>query len=43
MFRNQGIGRETRHIMIMVTPRIIIQSEEELNQTGTTGSAFSGR
>jgi Flp pilus assembly secretin CpaC/tetratricopeptide (TPR) repeat protein len=37
LFRNQGIGRETRHIMIMVTPRIIIQSEEELNQTGTTG------
>ena len=39
LFRNQGIGRETRHIMIMVTPRIIIQSEEELNQTGTVGSA----
>jgi Flp pilus assembly secretin CpaC len=34
LFRNQGIGRETRHIMIMVTPRIIIQSEEEYNQTG---------
>jgi len=34
LFRNQGIGKETRHIMIMVTPRIIIQSEEELNQTG---------
>ena len=34
LFRNTGIGRETRHIMIMVTPRIIIQSEEELNQTG---------
>jgi Flp pilus assembly secretin CpaC len=34
LFRNQGIGRETRHIMIMVTPRIIIQSEEEFNQTG---------
>ncbi len=34
LFRNQGIGRETRHIMLMVTPRIIIQSEEELNQTG---------
>ncbi len=33
LFRNQGIGRETRHIMIMVTPRIIIQSEEEFNQT----------
>ena len=34
LFRNQGIGRETRHIMIMVTPRIIINSEEEFNQTG---------
>ena len=38
LFRNQGIGRETRHIMIMVTPRIIIQSEEELSQTGSTVS-----
>ena len=34
LFKNVGIGRETRHIMIMVTPRIIIQSEEEFNQTG---------
>ncbi len=33
LFRNQGIGRETRHIMIMVTPRIIINSEEEIFQT----------
>ncbi|OWK43695.1 yibQ protein [Fimbriiglobus ruber] len=39
LFRNQAIGRETRHIMIMVTPRIIIQSEEELNQTGN-GAQF---
>jgi hypothetical protein len=28
-----GIGRETTHIMIMVTPRIIINSEEEIFQT----------
>ena len=34
LFKNVGIGRETRHIMIMVTPRIIINSEEEANQTG---------
>jgi Flp pilus assembly secretin CpaC len=34
LFRNTSIGRDTRHIMIMVTPRIIIQTEEELNQTG---------
>jgi type II secretory pathway component GspD/PulD (secretin) len=38
LFRNQGIGRETRHIMIMVTPRIIIQSEEEASQTGGFGA-----
>jgi type II secretory pathway component GspD/PulD (secretin) len=34
LFKNVGIGRETRHIMIMVTPRIIINSEEEVSQTG---------
>ncbi|MFO0934964.1 MAG: hypothetical protein U0798_00430 [Gemmataceae bacterium] len=34
LFKNVGIGRDTRHIMIMVTPRIIINSEEEMNQTG---------
>ncbi|WP_145242496.1 hypothetical protein [Urbifossiella limnaea] len=33
LFKNVGIGRETRHIMIMVTPRIIINAEEEYNQT----------
>lgn len=33
LFKNVGIGRETSHIMIMVTPRIIINSEEEINQT----------
>lgn len=43
LFRNQGIGRETRHIMIMVTPRIIIQSEEELNQTGTANGVATGQ
>ncbi len=37
LFKNVGVGRETRHIMIMVTPRIIIQSEEEFNQTGVVG------
>ncbi|HVK15918.1 MAG TPA: hypothetical protein VM533_03155, partial [Fimbriiglobus sp.] len=40
LFKNVGIGRETRHIMIMVTPRIIIQSEEEFNQTGVVGGAI---
>jgi Flp pilus assembly secretin CpaC/tetratricopeptide (TPR) repeat protein len=33
LFKNVGIGRETTHIMIMVTPRIIINAEEEVNQT----------
>ena len=33
LFTNVGIGRETTHIMIMVTPRIIINSEEEIFQT----------
>jgi type II secretory pathway component GspD/PulD (secretin) len=42
LFKNVGIGRETRHIMIMVTPRIIINSEEEINQT-EGGGAFGVR
>ncbi|MCZ2344390.1 MAG: hypothetical protein LC104_21730 [Bacteroidales bacterium] len=42
LFRNQGIGRETRHIMIMVTPRIIINAEEELVQTGVSGGGPAG-
>ncbi|MEM1304080.1 MAG: hypothetical protein AAGG46_04255, partial [Planctomycetota bacterium] len=29
LFRNVGIGRETSSLMFMVTPRIIIQEEEE--------------
>jgi general secretion pathway protein D len=29
LFRNVGIGREAQSIMMMVTPRIIIQEEEE--------------
>jgi hypothetical protein len=45
LFKNVGIGRETQHIMIMVTPRIIINSEEEINQTegGPLGSGGAGR
>ena len=34
LFKNVGIGQETRHVMLMVTPRIIINSEEEARQTG---------
>jgi hypothetical protein len=29
LFKNTGVGRETTSIMLMVTPRIIIQEEEE--------------
>jgi type II secretory pathway component GspD/PulD (secretin) len=39
LFKNVGIGRETRHVMLMITPRIIINAEEEIFQTeGRTGS-----
>lgn len=34
LFRNVGIGREATSLMLMVTPRIIIQEEEEIAQTG---------
>ncbi|MEO0529959.1 MAG: hypothetical protein AAF266_05195 [Planctomycetota bacterium] len=37
LFRNVGIGRETDSLMMMVTPRIIIQEEEEQRQ-GLAGS-----
>ncbi|MBM3982795.1 MAG: hypothetical protein FJ304_21495 [Planctomycetes bacterium] len=33
LFKNVGVGREGRHVMVMVTPRIIINSEEEIIQT----------
>ena len=29
LFQNMAIGRETQSLMMMVTPRIIIQEEEE--------------
>jgi type II secretory pathway component GspD/PulD (secretin) len=34
LFKNVGYGRETESLLIMVTPRIIIQEEEEERQTG---------
>ena len=34
LFRNQAAARDARSLMLMVTPRIIIQEEEELAQTG---------
>ncbi|NBR04624.1 MAG: hypothetical protein EBT92_02525 [Planctomycetes bacterium] len=33
-FRNNSYGREAESLLIMVTPRIIIQEEEEFYQTG---------
>jgi tetratricopeptide (TPR) repeat protein len=41
LFKNVGIGRDSRHVMIMVTPRIIINSEEEIFQT-ETGRTYGG-
>ena len=29
LFKNSGVGRDTESVMLMVTPRIIIQEEEE--------------
>ena len=36
LFKNVGIGRTTTNLMMMVTPRIIIQAEEEAKQIGET-------
>ena len=36
LFKNVGYGREAESLMIMVTPRIIINEEEEQRQTGLT-------
>ncbi len=35
LFKNVGISRDTSSLMMMVSPRIIIQEEEELEQVGT--------
>ena len=36
LFKNVGIGHETQNLMMMVTPRIIIQEEIEEDQVGIT-------
>lgn len=36
LFKNSGVGRETESVMLMVTPRIIIQEEEEEVALGTS-------
>jgi type II secretory pathway component GspD/PulD (secretin) len=35
LFKNVGYGRDGQNLMIMVTPRILINREEEERQTGT--------
>jgi general secretion pathway protein D len=37
LFTNTAVGRETTNLMMMVTPRIIIQAEEEKKQIGVFG------
>jgi len=39
LFRNTGYGRSAESLLIMVTPRIIIQAEEEEKQTGVRPEA----
>jgi type II secretory pathway component GspD/PulD (secretin) len=38
LFRNVGYGKEVQSLMLMVTPRIIINEEEEFRQTGVGGA-----
>jgi type II secretory pathway component GspD/PulD (secretin) len=39
LFRNVGYGREAQSLLLMVTPRVIVNSEEEERQTGVTSEA----
>ena len=41
LFKNVGYGRTTESLLIMVTPRIIIQEEEETLQTGFRTQPFA--
>lgn len=47
LFRNVGIGRDAQSLMMMVTPRIIIQEEEEaklgISETPTQTSSLGTR
>ena len=38
LFKNSGVGRETESVMLMVTPRIIINEEEEEFILGTAAT-----
>ena len=42
LFKNVGYGRETQSLLIMVTPRIIINEEEEYRQTGVGAGGLAG-
>jgi type II secretory pathway component GspD/PulD (secretin) len=42
LFKNVGYGRETDSLLMMVTPRIIVQAEEEERQTGFVRPAAIG-
>jgi general secretion pathway protein D len=42
LFKNVGFGRETESLMILVTPRIIIQEEEEQRATGFSQAPATG-
>ncbi len=42
LFKNTGYGRSAESLLIMVTPRIIIQEEEETRQTGFDINAATG-
>lgn len=40
LFKNVGYGRETQSTLLMVTPRIVINEEEEIIQTGVESHGF---
>lgn len=42
LFRNVGYGRDAQSLMLMVTPRIIINREEQERQTGVTDTTQFG-
>src|SRR5262249_414368 len=42
LFRNQAYGREVESLLIMVTPRVIINEEEEFRQTGVGAGGPGG-
>lgn len=41
LFRNVGYGKDTSSLLLMVTPRIIINTEEEFLQTGVDSSGLN--